>query len=53
MSVPNINHVVLTGRDSNGIADDSTGTLHGIAADEEESLDITDQEAIAAAAAAG
>jgi single-strand DNA-binding protein len=39
--------------DSNGVADDSTGTLHGISGDEEESLDIADQDAIAAAAAAG
>jgi single-strand DNA-binding protein len=37
----------------NGIADDSTGALHSIAGDEEESLDIADQDVIAAAAAAG
>jgi single-strand DNA-binding protein len=40
--------------DSNGVADDDgAGALHGIAAEEEESLDVADQEAIALAAAAG
>jgi len=37
----------------NGVPDDSTGALHSIAGDEEESLDITDQDAIAALAATG
>jgi single-strand DNA-binding protein len=39
--------------DSNGLADYGTGGLEGIAGGEEEELDIGDQEAIAAAAAAG
>jgi single-strand DNA-binding protein len=37
----------------NGAAEDGTGALHSIAGDEEESLDIADQDVIAAAAAAG
>jgi hypothetical protein len=39
--------------DSNGLADYGTGGLEGIAGGEEEELDLGDQEAIAAAAAAG
>jgi hypothetical protein len=38
---------------SNGAATDAAGPLYGIAGDEEEKLDLTDQEAIAFAAAAG
>jgi single-strand DNA-binding protein len=37
----------------NGVAAGDTGALHGFAAEEEESLDIADQDAIAALAAAG
>jgi single-strand DNA-binding protein len=36
---------------SNGLADNGTGALEGIAGDEEESLDVEDQEAIAFAVA--
>jgi len=36
---------------SNGVADNGTGALEGIAGDEEESLDVEDQEAIAFAVA--
>jgi single-strand DNA-binding protein len=39
--------------ESNGVADNGTGALEGITGGEEESLDIADQEAIAAAAAEG
>ena len=38
---------------SNGVADNGTGALQGIAGSEEEALDIEDQEAIAMAAAEG
>jgi single-strand DNA-binding protein len=39
--------------DTNGVADDGTGALHGIAGSEEEALDIPDQDAIALAAVEG
>jgi hypothetical protein len=39
--------------DSNGLDGYGTGALEGIAGGEEEALDIGDQEAIAAVAAAG
>ena len=37
----------------NGVAEDGAGALHSIAGSEEESLELADQDAIAAAAAAG
>jgi hypothetical protein len=37
----------------NGVAADGAGALQGFAAEEEESLDIADQDAVAALAAAG
>jgi single-strand DNA-binding protein len=40
-------------RETNGLADEGAGALHSIAAEEEESLDIADQDAIAALAATG
>jgi single-strand DNA-binding protein len=38
---------------NNGPVDDGTGALHGVAIEDEELLDLTDQNAIAMAAAAG